>query len=150
VEILKGKIIKKPWGNENWLADGVRTPYALKKITFLQGHQSSLQVHKYKFETNFVLSGRGKFLLGEEFFDVDKYLASAQKTQQLSDFTFGLKELFIGPGDIIDVKPGFIHRVIALSDLIFIEASTNELDDVIRLMDDTGRGNGRIQSEHES
>lgn len=150
MEIIKPKIVKKPWGNEHWLADGVRTPYALKKITFLKGQQSSLQVHKFKFETNYVLSGNGVLLLREELFDVDKYLASDLKASFQVEIHKGLREIFINSGDVIDVKPGQIHRVVAKSDLILIEASTSELEDVVRLSDDTGRGDGKIQSEHES
>ena len=150
MEIIKPKIVTKPWGNEHWLADGIRTPYALKKITFLKGQQSSLQVHKFKYETNYVLSGHGILLLREEIFDVDKYLASDHKSSFQAEINNGLRELLINSGDVIDVKPGQIHRVVAKSDLIFIEASTSELDDVIRLSDDTGRGHGKIQSEHES
>ena len=59
-----------------------------------------------------------------------------------------LKEIEIKPGDVIDVRPGQIHRVIAVTDLVFIEASTTELDDVIRLADDASRGHGKIDSEH--
>ena len=51
------KTVNKPWGNELWIADGVRTPYALKRILFKSGNRTSLQVHEYKFETNYVLSG---------------------------------------------------------------------------------------------
>ena len=44
--------------------------------------------------------------------------------------------------------PGELHRVIARRDYTAIEVSTPELDDVIRWQDDTGRGHGRIESEH--
>ena len=46
------------------------------------------------------------------------------------------------------MRPGQIHRVVADTDLVFIEASTKELDDVIRLADDASRGHGKIDSEH--
>ena len=46
------------------------------------------------------------------------------------------------------IKPGCIHRIEALEDLTIIESSSIELDDVIRLEDDTGRPSGRIESEH--
>ena len=36
----------------------------------------------------------------------------------------------------------------SLDDLIIIESSSIELDDIIRLEDDSGRENGRIESEH--
>jgi quercetin dioxygenase-like cupin family protein len=51
-------------------------------------------------------------------------------------------------GVIFDVSPGYVHRVVAITDLEFMEASTIELDDVIRLQDDAGRTHGRIQDEH--
>ena len=38
--------------------------------------------------------------------------------------------------------------MIAHDDLHYTEASTTELDDVIRLEDSANRGHGRIDSEH--
>ena len=148
MEIQNPKTITKPWGNELWIADGVRTPYALKRILFKEGFRSSLQVHMYKFETNYVLSGKGILQLRTEIFNCEEYLASPQKELILTAALRTLKEIEISPGDVIDVKPGQIHRVIAVTDLVFIEASTKELDDVIRLADDASRGHGKIDSEH--
>ena len=54
------KKVSKPWGYELWIADAISTPYALKRILFLAGNRTSLQVHEQKFETNYVLSGTGK------------------------------------------------------------------------------------------
>jgi mannose-1-phosphate guanylyltransferase len=148
MEIQNPKTVTKPWGNELWIADGVRTPYALKRILFRQGFRSSLQVHRYKFETNYVLSGTGILQLRNEIFDCEEYLSSSQKELMLDAALRTLKEIKIKPGDVIDVLPGQIHRVIAVTDLVFIEASTKELDDVIRLADDASRGHGKIDSEH--
>ena len=53
------------------------------------------------------------------------------------------------PNVVFHVKPGYVHRVIAITDLEFIETSTTELDDVYRLQDDFGRTHGRISYEHE-
>jgi mannose-6-phosphate isomerase-like protein (cupin superfamily) len=142
------KTVTKPWGNELWIADGVRTPYALKRILFKAGFRSSLQVHQYKFETNFVLSGTGVLQLRSELFNCEEYLASSEKSSILEESLRTLKDIQIKTGDVIDVKPGQIHRVIAITDLVFIEASTIELDDVIRLIDDSSRGHGKIESEH--
>lgn len=150
MDIQSPKTVSKPWGNELWIADGIRTPYALKKITFKAGFRSSLQVHMFKFETNYVLSGTGILQLRSENFNCEEYLASSQKNTILDNALQNLREIQIKPGDVIDVKPGQIHRVIAISDLVFIEASTPELDDVIRLADDTSRGHGKIDSEHGS
>jgi mannose-1-phosphate guanylyltransferase len=149
MSFIDPKIVQKPWGSEQWLADGVRTPYALKKIFFKEGNRSSLQVHQYKHETNYVLDGTGILLLREKLFDVKSYLNSSEKSIFTTEINDGLLEILIKPGDVIDVKPGQIHRVIALTDLVFIEASSIELDDVIRLKDDTGRSHGKINSEHE-
>jgi mannose-1-phosphate guanylyltransferase len=148
MNIQEPKIVSKPWGNELWLADGIRTPYALKRISFKEGFRSSLQVHQYKFETNYVLTGTGIMQIRDELFDCEEFLSSLQKEQLIKEALATLREHHIKSGDIIDVKPGQIHRVIALTDLVFIEASTKELDDVIRLLDDTSRGNGKIESEH--
>ena len=150
MDIQSPKTVSKPWGNELWIADGIRTPYALKRIFFKAGFRSSLQVHMFKFETNYVLSGTGILQLRSENFNYEEYLASSQKNMILDNALQTLREIQIKPGDVIDVKPGQIHRVIAISDLVFIEASTPELDDVIRLADDASRGHGKIDSEHGS
>jgi mannose-6-phosphate isomerase-like protein (cupin superfamily) len=148
MEIQNPKTVNKPWGNELWIADGVRTPYALKRILFKAGFRSSLQVHQYKFETNYVLSGTGVLQLRSEFFNCKEYLDSSEQSSILANSLHTLRDIQIKPGDVIDVKPGQIHRVIATTDLVFIEASTKELDDVIRLVDDASRGHGKIESEH--
>ncbi len=150
MDLQSPKTVSKPWGNELWIADGIRTPYALKRIFFKAGFRSSLQVHMFKFETNYVLSGTGILQLKSEIFNCEEYLVSSQKNLILDNALQTLREIHIKPGDVIDVKPGQIHRVIAISDLVFIEASTPELDDVIRLADDASRGHGKIDSEHGS
>lgn len=143
------RTIQKPWGNELWIADGVDTPYALKKIFFSAGKQTSMQVHRQKVETNFVLEGTGIFLLSQHPFDIDAYLAGAMTEQAVMDFIESMESLPLAPGISYNVAPGYVHRVIAITDLTFIEASTCELDDVIRLHDDTNRTHGKIDSEHQ-
>lgn len=142
------KVVTKPWGNESWLADGASTPYALKRILFRSGQRSSLQVHEFKVETNYVLSGTGTFLLSRNPIDVRSWLESSDKSALLDEILNDLQEIDLKPELIVDVPAGFVHRVIANTDLTFIECSTTELDDVIRIADDTNRGNGRITSEH--
>jgi len=51
-------------------------------------------------------------------------------------------------GDFFNVGPPKKHRVIAITDLILQEVSTPEVDDVIRIEDDAGRPNGKIEEEH--
>lgn len=145
----KPKIVNKHWGQEIWIADGVRTPYALKRIFFKAGNRTSLQVHQQKFETNYVLSGTGLLYISKEIFDVEHFLTNPMSPEEVNEYesTFNIIEL--EPGVSFDVKPGYVHRVVAISDLEFIEASTRELDDVIRLQDDKNRTHGRIQDEHQ-
>ena len=144
------KLVSKPWGQEIWIADGVRTPYALKRILFKSGFRSSLQVHEFKFESNYVLEGTGLFQFWEEKFDCKRYLSGDMSKSELENYLAGKIEVNLAPGNIVDVKPGQLHRVIAIEDLTFIEASTPELDDVIRISDDTERGHGKIDDEHRS
>jgi mannose-1-phosphate guanylyltransferase len=60
-----------------------------------------------------------------------------------------LKTIEYGPGSVMTIEPGTIHRMVAIEPLRFIEASTTELDDVIRLQDDANRANGRRAEEHQ-
>jgi mannose-6-phosphate isomerase len=142
-------LVKKPWGHEFWIEDGSKTPYAVKRILFLAGNRTSLQVHKYKCETNVIISGTGKLYRSKTEFDIDSFLEKGMTISQVNDYeeTFEVIELF--PGVTFTITPGIVHRVVAVSDLEFIETSTTELDDVYRLQDDAGRTHGRIISEHE-
>jgi mannose-1-phosphate guanylyltransferase len=142
------KIVKKHWGQETWIADGVRTPYALKRILFKAGNRTSLQVHEQKFETNYVLSGTGLLYKSKEPLDIAKFLQDGMTLEQVTVYENTFEIIKLEEGVIFDVSPGYVHRVVAITDLEFIEASTTELDDVIRLQDDAGRTHGRIQDEH--
>jgi mannose-6-phosphate isomerase-like protein (cupin superfamily) len=53
-----------------------------------------------------------------------------------------LTEVTFGPGDTIHVPARVVHRVTAITDIVFAEASTAQSgwrDDVVRLQDDYGR-----------
>jgi quercetin dioxygenase-like cupin family protein len=84
-----------------------------------KGHALSLQYHERKEETIYVQSGRLRYELGSA--------ADA------------LEVLELGPGDAVHVRPGMVHRMTALEDTDVLEASTPELDDVVRLEDRYGR-----------
>ncbi len=142
------KIVTKHWGEEKWIADGVGQPYALKKILFRAGNRTSLQVHRHKYETSYVLSGTGKLFVSKEKFDIDLFLNIGMSQEEIEHFekTFDVYDLVVG--ETFDIPPGYVHRVVATTDLEFIEASTPDLDDVIRLQDDKGRTHGKISSEH--
>lgn len=109
--------IPKPWGHEIWWAN---QPGYVGKILFIKkGHRYSLQYHERKRETQYLLSGKVKFLLGES--------------------EDNLEEVIMNPGDKLDVYPGMVHRAEALEDSEICEVSTNDLDDVVKLADDYGR-----------
>ena len=48
----------------------------------------------------------------------------------------------------MQIKPFYVHSILAVTDITLIESSTLDLDDVFRLFDETGRGHGKINSEH--
>jgi len=112
------KIVDKPWGKEEWIE--VNDRYVVKKITVNAGHSLSTQYHKEKHETFFVISGRFYLTVGT---DVDN-----------------LQKVYMRVGDTYVLPPGTIHSMKAVFiDSIFLECSTPELDDIVRLKDDYGR-----------
>lgn len=143
---MKNKIIQKPWGYEEWITE---QPYALKKIFFKAGNRTSLQVHRYKTETNFVIEGTGRLLKSKEKLDIPQYLLGHVQIDNLIEYENSFEEFNLIKGFTITLEPGYVHRVYALTDLTFLEASTTELDDVIRLHDDSNRPNGKIDKEHQ-
>ncbi len=50
-----------------------------------------------------------------------------------------LESFELSPGEAVHLTPGTRHRMTALEDTIVLEASTTELDDVVRLEDRYGR-----------
>lgn len=111
------KRIDKPWGYELLIA--CNEHYALKDIWMTRGTRSSLQSHERKVETIFVLSG----------------LISLEKQTPGGP----VEVATYGAGEAYDVPAGVIHRVTVIEDARLIEASTPELDDIIRHADDFGR-----------
>jgi mannose-6-phosphate isomerase len=86
----------------------------------LRGHRCSLQFHNVKRETIYVLTGHLNIISG-----------SLQEQ---------LNKRIYGPHEYVTLSPGLIHRMEAVEDCIYLEASTPEIDDVIRLSDDYQRG----------
>ena len=149
LDISNIRTVTKPWGYEKWISDGAPDfKYVLKEIFYRSPFRTSIQVHKFKEETHYVLSGRGTLFYSQEIFDVEKYENGNYTQDEIKKFILELKKEEITVGKVVHTKPGCIHRIEALEDLTIIESSTIELDDIIRLEDDTGRKNGRIESEH--
>jgi mannose-6-phosphate isomerase len=110
--------VEKPWGHEIHFAlvDGM---YCGKTLHVDEGQALSLQYHERKEETISVQSGRLLFEVG----DGDAVLESFE----------------LLPGESVHVRPGTRHRMTALVPTVVLEASTTELDDVVRLEDRYGR-----------
>lgn len=143
------KKVNKHWGYELWIADGSATPYASKRIMFKAGNRTSLQVHEYKIETNYVLSGTGILHRSKEPLNINQFLDYGMTSKQVEEYEETFEVIELKEGVVFNVQPGYVHRVIATTDLEFMETSTTELDDVIRLQDDQGRTHGRISYEHQ-
>ncbi|MGI9860909.1 mannose-1-phosphate guanylyltransferase [Moorella naiadis] len=103
---------KKPWGYEIWWA--VNERYAGKVLYIRSGEALSRQYHREKSETMLFLKGEGILELGEE-------------------------TISISPPMAVDIPAGTVHRIRACKDVVLIEVSTPELDDVVRLADNYGR-----------
>ncbi len=108
--------VEKPWGYELIWAHTER--YVGKLLHINAGERLSLQFHKVKDETVHVHSGRMRFVVEEDGAMVERVL---------------------GPGESYHIRPFTKHRMIAETDCDVLEASTPELDDVVRLEDKYGR-----------
>jgi mannose-6-phosphate isomerase-like protein (cupin superfamily) len=149
MDVMQIKQVNKHWGYELWIADGSVTPYASKRILFRAGNRTSLQVHEYKIETNYVLSGTGVLHRSRAPLDIKQFLESGMTSKEVEAYESTFEVIELKAGVVFNVQPGYVHRVMATTDLEFMETSTTELDDVIRLQDDAGRTHGRISHEHE-
>jgi mannose-6-phosphate isomerase len=111
------QVIEKPWGREEVIE--INDKYMVKKLTMFAGHRCSLQFHNIKKETIYVLSGVLKIIQGPS--------------------QDALEEKIYRSGDTITIAPGLIHRMEGVEDCVYLEASTPEMDDVVRLADDYQR-----------
>lgn len=110
----KVKVVEKPWGREEIFAL-VPRKYAGKLLVIEKGKRLSLQYHRRKTESLYVLEGSLSLRLGR-------------------------RTVKARPGSAFTVRPGVVHRFGAPEGRVtLIEVSTTELDDVVRLQDDYGR-----------
>ena len=108
--------VDKPWGYELHWAHTDR--YVGKIIHVNKGHALSLQYHNVKDETIFLWSGKLLFEI-----EINGQLVRRE----------------MAPGEAVHVTPKTVHRMTALEDSDILEASTPELQDVVRLEDRYGR-----------
>jgi len=115
--IMSTRRINKPWGWEEIIEKNDK--YVVKRLFMKEGEQCSLQYHEDKKETIIVLQGSLKIKLGQNGKSRHDKILNQQGT--------------------VTIKPCEVHRMIGVTDCIYIECSTPELDDVIRLEDNYGR-----------
>jgi mannose-6-phosphate isomerase-like protein (cupin superfamily) len=111
------RVTEKPWGRETLVELNDR--YAFKEIVMIPGTRSSLQSHRFKLETIYVVDG-----------EIELETIDAEGGSH--------KEIY-RTGEAYTIPIGTIHRVTVLKDSRLFEVSTPHLDDVIRHADDYGR-----------
>ena len=110
------KRVPKPWGHEIIWAHTDR--YVGKILHINAGHALSVQYHERKDETVHLLSG--------------ELIYWVQQDGEMRDMK-------LRAGESFRITPGTIHYMEAVTDVDVLEASTPELDDVVRLRDRYGR-----------
>lgn len=109
--------VEKPWGYELIWAHTGR--YVGKILHINSGAALSYQYHRVKEETIHVLSG--------------------VLTLHVSDDDSPPRVIELQRGESFHITPGLRHRFEAKAEVDLLEASTPELDDVVRLEDRYGR-----------
>lgn len=110
--------VEKPWGHE--LIWAHTDKYVGKILHITAGQALSVQYHERKDETVFLLTGEMRYWV------------------QLPG-TSELRDQHLKAGDAFRITPGTIHYMEAVTDCDVLEASTPELDDVVRIKDRYGR-----------
>ncbi|MFA4995702.1 MAG: hypothetical protein WC536_01005 [Patescibacteria group bacterium] len=120
--------INKPWGYEI-IFTPEDAPVVGKIIHVNAGKRLSLQYHDEKIEALCLIKGEAKITLG------DKNCKTIEISMELNKGYF--------------MQPGQIHRVSAVTDIIFVESSTPEIGNTIRLEDDNNRSDetGEMRTE---
>lgn len=117
MSIAGQRLVEKPWGHEVWWAE---TPLYVGKFLHVNaGAALSLQLHRHKDESSYVLSGRLRLTRGP---------SADQLTSEE-----------VGPGFAWRAEPGTVHSIEAIENSVVVEVSTPEVDDVVRLEDRYGR-----------
>jgi mannose-6-phosphate isomerase len=109
--------VEKPWGSELWWA--VTELYAGQILHVQQGRRLSVQYHREKDESCYVLSGRVLLIKGPSL------------------ARLGARD--IPQGGVWRNTPGEVHSIEAIEESHILEVSTAHLDDVVRLEDSYGR-----------
>ncbi|WP_373061558.1 cupin domain-containing protein [Gemmatimonas sp.] len=110
--------VPKPWGHETIWAHTDR--YVGKILHITAGQALSVQYHERKDETVYLLRG-----------EMTYWVQLPGETE--------LHDQRLTTGQSFRITPGTIHYMEAITDCDVLEASTPELDDVVRIKDRYGR-----------
>ena len=108
--------VQKPWGHETIWAHTDR--YVGKVLHIRAGQSLSVQYHNRKDETIHLLTGEMIY-----------------RVKEGDDLT----DVHLKAGESYRNEPGTVHQMEAITDCDVLEASTPDLDDVVRLSDRYGR-----------
>ena len=103
--------LKREWGEESTLILA-SDKYMVRKLSMKKGTAGGLQMHHFKDESSYILSGSLRV-----FYELDG---------EIHEQLFKADEYFRFP-------TGFIHKVEALEDSVILEITTPHLNDRVRL-----------------
>jgi mannose-6-phosphate isomerase len=112
------KRVEKPWGFEI-IYTPPEAPVTGKILHVLAGKRLSLQYHDQKSESLCLIKGEARIVLSNSKGTIEELNMELNKGYY--------------------IQPGQKHRVIAISDIDFIEASTPEKGNTFRIEDDANR-----------
>ena len=149
LSLMSGRVeittVPKPWGHETIWAKTDR--YVGKILHINAGHALSVQYHRQKDETVFLLSGELKYWVQRA--DVQgpaPHAPGPHRTAGTGETPVAARNpipemthVQLRVGDAFRITPGTIHYMEAVTDCDILEVSTPELDDVVRLKDRYGR-----------
>lgn len=111
IEKYAPKVLTRDWGTETFVAE--TDQYLGKVLRMKAGTKGGLQFHAEKDETFHLLSGQAVV----RFDDGDGELVAVR----------------MWPGESYHIPPGAPHQVEAITDCVFVEASTPHYDDRVRV-----------------
>lgn len=103
---------ERTWGKEILLAL-IPGKYTVKRLEVRAGEMGGLQYHHLKDEVGVMLSGT--------------------MIVRYDDGSGKLIEQIVGPGDVMHFAPGLVHQTEAVTDVVYIEASTPHFNDRVRV-----------------
>ena len=102
----------RTWGNEVLLVL-VPGKYTVQRLEVRAGEKGGLQYHHLKDEVGVMISG--------------------EMIVRIDDGSGKLIDRIVGPGDVMHFAPGLVHQTEAITDVVYIEASTPHFNDRVRV-----------------